>query len=151
MKLSYIGNRKDEICEILVKDRDTGHSWPLPPRLDLFNHSPTGFEWSYSGSGPAQTALAILVSHLLIKSNWPPVMAALGLLKPPDECHGVEPHEYLAVCYHQVFKARVIAKLPEDKWELTEEEINNTITRNKPLSFLSIYDSLHDDNSSKSG
>ena len=30
----------------------------LNPRLDLFNHSPTGFEWGYGGSGPAQTALA---------------------------------------------------------------------------------------------
>jgi hypothetical protein len=32
----------------------------LPLRLDLYNHSPTGFAWGYSGSGPAQLALAIL-------------------------------------------------------------------------------------------
>jgi len=31
---------------------------PLNPRLDLYNHSPTGFEWGYGGSGPAQLALA---------------------------------------------------------------------------------------------
>lgn len=27
----------------------------------VFNHSPTGFEWGYTGSGPAQLALAILL------------------------------------------------------------------------------------------
>ncbi len=33
---------------------------PLDARFDLANHSPTGFAWSYLGSGPAQLALAIL-------------------------------------------------------------------------------------------
>ena len=33
---------------------------PLPLRLDLRNHSPTGFAWGYWGSGPAQLALALL-------------------------------------------------------------------------------------------
>lgn len=37
---------------------------PLPLRLDLRNHSPTGFSWGYNGSGPAQLALAILADHL---------------------------------------------------------------------------------------
>ena len=27
-------------------------------RLEIRKHSPTGFEWGYSGSGPAQLALA---------------------------------------------------------------------------------------------
>ena len=31
----------------------------LPPRHDLANHSPDGFEWGYLGSGPAQLALAL--------------------------------------------------------------------------------------------
>lgn len=34
--------------------------YPLNPRFDLRNHSPTGFEVGYGGSGPAQLALAIL-------------------------------------------------------------------------------------------
>ena len=29
--------------------------------LKLRNHSPTGFAWGYTGSGPAQLALAILL------------------------------------------------------------------------------------------
>lgn len=32
---------------------------PLPLRLELRNHSPTGFCWGYTGSGPAQLALAM--------------------------------------------------------------------------------------------
>lgn len=37
---------------------------PLPKRLDLATHSPTGFAWGYLGSGPAQLALAICADHL---------------------------------------------------------------------------------------
>lgn len=33
---------------------------PINPRFDLAEHSPTGLTWGYAGSGPAQTALAIL-------------------------------------------------------------------------------------------
>lgn len=33
----------------------------LKPRLDIFNHSPTGFAWGFAGSGPSQLALAIMV------------------------------------------------------------------------------------------
>lgn len=36
---------------------------PLDLRLELRNHSPTGFDWGYCGSGPAQLALAILAHH----------------------------------------------------------------------------------------
>ncbi len=37
---------------------------PLAPRLDLWNHSPTGFQWGYAGSGPAQLALALAADVL---------------------------------------------------------------------------------------
>ena len=34
----------------------------LPERsLKVWNHSPSGFEWGYGGSGPAQTALALIL------------------------------------------------------------------------------------------
>jgi len=36
-----------------------GEERPLPLRLELRNHSPTGFCWGYTGSGPAQLALAM--------------------------------------------------------------------------------------------
>ena len=31
------------------------------PSLKVWNHSPDGFQWGYSGSGPAQLALALLL------------------------------------------------------------------------------------------
>lgn len=60
---------------------------PLALRLDLRAHSPGGFEWGYSGSGPAQLALAILVDFT------------------GDEA--------LALRLYQDFKADVIAGLPQ--------------------------------------
>lgn len=33
----------------------------LAESLKVWNHSPSGFAWGYSGSGPAQLALAILL------------------------------------------------------------------------------------------
>lgn len=52
------------------------------------NHSPDGFDWGYSGSGPAQLALAILLQFT---------------------------DKDTAVRLHQTFKAYYIAFLPMDK------------------------------------
>ncbi len=76
---------------------------PLDPRFDLRNHSPDGFCWGYSGSGPAQLALAILA-----------------------DCVGDEQ----AVCYYQQFKAAVISSLlMEEEFELTEERVQEVLGR----------------------
>jgi hypothetical protein len=73
-------------------------SEPLPLRLDLVKHSPTGFGWGYGGSGPAQLALALLAD-------------ALG-------------DDDLAVRLHQAFKFRVVACWPEgERWWITAEQI----------------------------
>jgi len=71
---------------------------PLPLRLDLRNHSPDGHEWGYGGSGPAQTALAILAF-----------------------LYGDE----MAEKYYMDFKFKVIAGKPFDGWEMTSDEIDN--------------------------
>jgi hypothetical protein len=55
---TYEGRRQGYAVIVTVDGRS------LNPRLDLYNHSPTGFEWGYCGSGPAQLALAILADHL---------------------------------------------------------------------------------------
>ena len=83
---------------------------PLPLRLDLWNHSPTelaevsptGFEFGYGGSGPAQLALAILA-----------------------DCCGDE----LAVAYHQPFKWAVIARLPGPGGSLTGTFVRDVLAR----------------------
>ena len=55
---TYHGERIGHAVDVTVNGR------ALDPRFDLWNHSPTGFEWGYAGSGPAQLALALLADHL---------------------------------------------------------------------------------------
>lgn len=74
---------------------------PLNPRWDLWNHSPSGFEWGYGGSGPAQLALALLADAL---SN-----------------------DVTASLWHQEFKAAVVAGLPQHGWFLTDEDIRQAV------------------------
>lgn len=51
--------------EALVMVWEGDHPMLLDPAASqqLRNHSPSGFEWGYSGSGPAQLALAILLDY----------------------------------------------------------------------------------------
>ena len=97
---TYIGTpHRDSISgQSLVTVCDGQKSEPLPLRLDLFNHSPTGFSWGYGGSGPAQLALALLAD-------------ALG---DDDQ----------AIRLHQCFKFKVVACWPEEeRWWITAEQI----------------------------
>lgn len=55
---SYLGYRL--VGGTLVQVWQSEHTKSLAPRLDLRDHSPTGLEWGYQGSGPAQLALALL-------------------------------------------------------------------------------------------
>jgi Family of unknown function (DUF6166) len=86
-------------------DKRFSRAVALPVRLDLVRHSPTGFEWGYAGSGPAQLACAILAN-------------VLG--------NGLEER---AVKWHQAFKREVIVKLPQDKWELTSTQILDILNK----------------------
>ena len=61
------------------------------PSQAVWNHSPNGFAWNYSGSGPAQLALALLLHA------------------------GV--NEELAVARHQLLKDFFVAKLPKGDFE----------------------------------
>jgi len=69
----------------------------LPLRLDLSNHSPTGFSWGYGGSGPAQLALALLADAL-----------------KDDE---------RALRLHQPFKWQVTAMIKRPCWVLSVGEV----------------------------
>ena len=60
-------------------------------------HSPTGFEWGYAGSGPADLALSILVDYL-------------GNEEAAEDLRGV-------------FKEEVISRLPSTAWMLTEDAL----------------------------
>lgn len=65
----------------------------LPSCYSLRRHSPSGFEWGYEGSGPAQLALAILVE----------------LTGDPE----------FALDWYQDFKRAFVAGLRGDRWEAT--------------------------------
>lgn len=53
------------LVEEAVEGEPTAITWrALPPRHDLANHSPDGFNWGYGGSAPAQLALALAVDAL---------------------------------------------------------------------------------------
>jgi hypothetical protein len=97
MSDEYQGFRRPN-GDAVVRRLLRGWALSLPPRLDLDNHSPTGFEWGYSGSGPAQLALAILAD-------------ALG---SPTR----------ALRLHQQFKWKVISGLERDaSWSLSRAEV----------------------------
>ena len=68
----------------------------LQPSLKIRGHSPTGFEWGYSGSGPGQLALALL----------------LDVTSDPDLAQG----------YYQDFKWDHVAGWG-DSWEMTSHQI----------------------------
>ena len=87
----YEGRREGYAVIVTVNSR----------RLDPRNQSPTGFEWGYGGSGPAQLALAILADHLA-----------------DDE---------QAFNLHHRFKWMVIAELPKRHWTLTSQEIDQAL------------------------
>jgi len=70
---------------------------PLDPRFDIKRFSPTGFEWTYEGNGPAQLALALLADHLGDDGR------ALQLYEP--------------------FMRAVVAEL-DNSWELTSADID---------------------------
>ena len=94
---TYEGRREGYAALVTVNGR------PLNPRLDLWNHSPTGFEWAYCGSGPAQLALALLADHLA--------------------------DDRQALDIYQRFKWAVVAELPKKGWMLNNDEIDPSLER----------------------
>jgi len=97
---TYTGIREKGRTQVSVDGQ------PLEPRLDLRNHSPTGFDWGYAGSGPAQLALAIVSDHLA--------------------------NDGLAEERYQAFKWAVVVNLPRDRWTLTGDEIARVLARLDP-------------------
>ena len=97
MKL-YRGGRSLDGAVVTVDGK------PLAPRLDLRRLSPTGFEWTYQGAGPAQLALALLADHL------------------GDDAQ--------AMALYQEFMRKVVAEL-DNSWELTSADIDAALAELK--------------------
>jgi hypothetical protein len=92
----YRGIRTPAGCLVTVREGE-GICRHLDLRLDLRQHSPTGFEWSHFSHGSAQLALALLAD-------------ALG-----DDAK--------AQRYYQDFTLKVVGRLSHDRWQLSQEDI----------------------------
>ncbi|HSZ58653.1 MAG TPA: DUF6166 domain-containing protein [Tepidisphaeraceae bacterium] len=99
----YRGRRSKGYAAVTVDDLPLSDD----PSLKLANHSPTGFEWSYYGSGPAQLALAIL----------------LDFTGDPD----------LALDCYQLFKAAFVGGWPQAGWEIDGAMIRGWLEQNAAL------------------
>ncbi|CAB1129528.1 protein of unknown function [Candidatus Hydrogenisulfobacillus filiaventi] len=87
----YVGLRRPH-AEVVVLEE--GATRPL---RHVGNHSPSGFEWGYGGSGPADLARSLLAD-------------ATG-------------DDDLAGWMEQDFKWGVVARLPHDEWELPQADV----------------------------
>jgi len=97
----YHGTRTEQGCTVTVEE-DGKPMRTLDLRLDLRQHSPTGPEWGYSGSGPAQLALAL----------------AADVLGDDEKAQDL----------YQRLKFKLIGRLPHEGWVLTEERILAALT-----------------------
>jgi len=100
---TYVGYRYHG-AHVTVRTQNDGserRDYPLPQRHDLYNHSPDGFEWGYSGSGPAQLALAI--------------------------CADVLGDDVRARRIYQRVKEVLIAPITAKDWTLNEETVRQAI------------------------
>ena len=90
-------------CIVTENDGDRADR-ELNPRLDLWNHSPSGFEYGYNGSGPAQLSLALLADCF-----------------DRDDDRAVE--------LHQWFKRECVALKTGNQWTFTSDEILRIVSR----------------------
>jgi hypothetical protein len=93
----YRGFRRDDGRAVVTVD-----GVELDPRLDLWPHSPDGFEWGFGGSGAAQLALALLAAEL------------------GDDAR--------AIWLHQGYKWRVVVPWERSEpWSLSSDRIRATV------------------------
>ncbi len=99
------GDPYPQEAEVMTGETGGVHVHPLP-HVEL--HSPTGMEWGYPGSGPADLALSILADFF---GEEPAAVRAAG------RTWHAEPS--LAWLLHQTFKAEVVGHLTGSAWRLT--------------------------------
>ena len=112
---SYYGRRRrspqTSRCEVTVLPAPTGFH-PLQDEIDreVANHSPTGWEWGYGGSGPCQLAADLLYAHF--KHYW----GASG-----------EQAVELANRWKQWFKDKFVSTWHGDTWQIADDQLAREI------------------------
>lgn len=104
------------IREKVGETKVTLNGKPLSLHLDLVNHSPTGFEWGYGGSGPSQLAFCIVYEF------------CKRVLKYPSrkEKH-LDVNFIIASRVSQYFKWQFLANLKSDTFIFKQEDIETFI------------------------
>lgn len=95
---------------LVIMTTDTSTDWAnVPFYLDEVNHSPTGFEWGYAGSGPHQLGYAILRTYFEILKKYVPQDA-----------------KRLALHFYGKFTGDIVySKFGRgDEWELNSDEVD---------------------------
>lgn len=87
----------------IILRRINGYATANVPHIIKY-HSPSGFEWGYGGSGPADLALNIL--------------------------YAITGNKEIAMRYHQKFKWEFIAGIPEEGGVIKKNEIIEWLQRN---------------------
>lgn len=90
---------------------------PLP---QVIHHSPTGFEWGYGGSGPADLALSILA--LVIGEEGETVRIFEG-----RTC-GAQAWQL-----HQLFKREVVAGFAHEAWSLSVGQVRQWMANREQI------------------
>lgn len=81
------------------------------------NHSPTGFQWGYLGSGPAQLAFEILFAYIKASPEF------------SGECEISQVERALRL--YQKFKQDIICRIPNGQpFTLTEIQLNDFLKGN---------------------
>jgi hypothetical protein len=110
-QIFYKGRRYDDgSCVVWICSRKRGEISILSPYTEVWNHSPTGFEWGYAGSGPAQLALAILCDVCATDSR-----CARGWEETPRRLH-------------QRFKRQFVVHFEKVGFELLRGDVRRWIT-----------------------
>jgi len=99
-EVAYVGYRAKKPPHARVFVVRDGRPQPL---RHVVRHSPTGFEWGYGGSGPADLALSILADYL--------------------------GDEEIAEDLKGPFKSEVVSRLPHAGWVLTENALQAFLQR----------------------
>jgi hypothetical protein len=104
--VEIIGQRDpvDELSSSIAVFAPDGRKWELP---HVVYHSPTGMEWGYAGSGPADLALSIL--RYVLDENLP--------IENVQQGHGA------SVRLHGLFKDSVVAGLRRPHFRLRVSDV----------------------------
>lgn len=101
--------------DVVLRRAAEGEPFTNVPHTVIW-HSPTGFEWGYGGSGPADLALNILNQFV------PPGVD----LDEPEKCFAGECSRF-AAANHQDFKFQFIASMPKEGGTIKAEVIKEWI------------------------